>query len=171
MADSGTVSLKRPGTWPRRLRLALEATVTVMTNAYMMARSRAAGSPSKTVSLMAERDDALWRAALAERQLDIFRRRLLNMNPHARPDYLAGDRLLILQIMWLCGWSIVLTAKRFVLHRNTVSSWCCRFRGEGSPGPFFSKPPWNKIGDSVRWLVHEMKSLGMDYDHIRSVGL
>ncbi len=73
MPDSDTVGLKRPGTWPRRLRFALEATVTVMTNAYVMARSRAAGSPSKIVALMAERDDRLLRAALAERQLEILR--------------------------------------------------------------------------------------------------
>ncbi len=66
MPDCDTVSIKRPGTWPRRARLAVEAIVTVMTNAYMMARSRAAGSPSRAVSLMAERGDALWRAALAE---------------------------------------------------------------------------------------------------------
>ena len=54
MPDSDAVSLRCPGTWPRKLRLGLEATVTVMTNAYVMARSRAAGSPSKTVRLMAE---------------------------------------------------------------------------------------------------------------------
>jgi transposase len=163
MPDSDTVSLKRPGTWPRKARLALEAIVTVMTNAYMMARSRAAGSPSKTVALMAERDDAFWRAALAERKLEILRRRLLNMNPHARPEYLPGDRLAILEIMWLCGWSIVLTAHRFVLHRNTISSWLRRFGGDWDPGAFFGRPPWNKIGDSVRWLVHEMRSLGMEF--------
>ena len=75
MPDSDIVSVKRPGTWPRRVRLALEAIVTVMTNAYMMARSRAAGSPSKIVRLMAERDDALWRAAIAERKCEILRRR------------------------------------------------------------------------------------------------
>ncbi len=79
MPDSDTVSLKRPGTWPRRARLALEGIVTVMTNAYMMAWSRAAGSTSKTFVLMAERDDAIWRAALAERQLEILRRR----RPHS----------------------------------------------------------------------------------------
>ncbi len=163
MPDSDTVGLKRPGTWPRRARLALEAIVTVMTDAYMMARSRAAGSPSKTVVLMAERDDALWRAALAERQLEIFRRRLLNMDPHARPEYLSGDRLAILEIMWLYGWSIVLTAKRFVLHRNTISNWLGRSRGEADPDAFFGQPPWNKISGSVRWLVHEMKSLGVEF--------
>ena len=76
---------------------------------------------------------------------------------------MCGDKLAILQIMWLRGWSIVLTAKRFVLHRNTISSWLRRFRGEANPGPFFGKPPWNRIGESVRWLVHEMKSLGMDF--------
>lgn len=30
-------------------------------------------------------------------------------------------------------------------------------------GPFLGEPPWNKIGDSVRWLVHDMKMLGMDF--------
>ena len=163
MSDSDTVCLKRPGTWPRKLRLGLEAVVTVMTNAYVMARSRAAGSPWKTVRLMAERDDALWRAALAERQLEILRRRLLNMNPHARPEYLPGDKLAIIEIMWLYGWSIVETVKRFVLHRNTVSNWLRRFRGRQNPDAFFGRPPWNKIGDSVRWLVREMKSLGMAF--------
>ena len=126
MSDSATVSLKRPGTWPRRARFALEAVVTVMTNAYMMARSRAAGSPSKTVRLIAERDDALWRAAIAERKCDILRRRLLNMNPHKRPEYLPGDKLAILEIMWLLGWSMVRTAREFVLHRNTIGSWLRR---------------------------------------------
>jgi transposase len=127
-----------------------------------MARSRAAGNPSKTVRLMADRDDALWRAAIAERKCEILRRRLLNMDPQKRPEYLPGDRLAILQLMWLLGSSVVRTAKEFVLHRNTVSSWLRRFRGEADPGTFLGKPPWNKIGDSVRWLVHEMRSLGMD---------
>ena len=35
MSDSDIVSLKRPGTWPRKLRLGLEAIVTVMTNAHV----------------------------------------------------------------------------------------------------------------------------------------
>jgi hypothetical protein len=85
MPDSDTVSLKCPGTWPRRARLALEGIVTVMTNAYMMARSRAAGNPSKTVVLMAERDAPLWPAALARRRIEILRRRLLNMSFRRRP--------------------------------------------------------------------------------------
>ncbi len=113
--------------------------------------------------LTAERDDAIWRAALAERQLEILRGRLLNMNPHARTEYLPGDKLAILEIMWLYGWSIVETAKRFVLHRNTISSWLGRFRGEADPDAFFGRPPWNKIGESVRWLVHEMRSLGVEF--------
>jgi hypothetical protein len=51
-----------------------------MTNAYVMARSRAADGLSKTVVRRAKRDDALWRAAFAERQVEILRRRLLNMD-------------------------------------------------------------------------------------------
>ena len=41
------------GTWPRRLRLALDAIATAFMQAYWLARCRAAGHASKIVRLMA----------------------------------------------------------------------------------------------------------------------
>ena len=59
MTDSDRPEAGRPGNRPRPLRLALDSIVTVLMNAYVMARRRAAGSPSKIVRVLAERDEAL----------------------------------------------------------------------------------------------------------------
>ncbi len=79
MSDSDLPDTGCPGKWPRPLRLALDSIVTVLMNAYMMARSRAAGSPSKVVRVLAERDEALCKLRLTERELEAQRRRIAAM--------------------------------------------------------------------------------------------
>ena len=156
-------SLRRPFHWPRSVRLTLESIIAVFVNAYQIARGRAIGNASSTVRLLAQRDDALWRAAVAERRLGLFRRRLRNANPLNRPDFIPDDRLEILKIMWYRGWSIAETAEYFVLHRNTVSDWLKRYRTKEDLRGFLGRAPFNKIGDATRWLVHEMRGLGIRF--------
>jgi transposase InsO family protein len=149
----------RPAGWPRPVRRAFESILIVFANAYMAARSRAAGSPSKTVRLMAEIDDLKLRNALLERELATQRRRIGSMSPLKRPGFLPGDRAELLALVRYRGWSAKLAARRLVLHRNTLRNWRRRF-ANGRPDDFFGKTPFNKLGRSVRWLVHEMHSLG-----------
>ena len=146
MSDLAKASLRHPGAWPRSVRLALEAIVTVMTNAYMMARSRAAGSPSKTVRLMAEIDDLKWRNALLERELAAQRCRLAPMDPARRPQFLPENRVQLLLLIRLWGWSVKQAAQRLVLHRNTLTNWRRRFFGRKDPDGFFGNPPFNRLG-------------------------
>jgi transposase len=156
-------SLRRPFHWPRSVRLTLESIIAVFVNAYQIARGRAVGSPSSAVRLLAERDDALTRAAIAERKVELFRRRLWNVSPLNRPDFVPDDRFEILKIMWYRGWSIGETAEHFVLHRNTVSEWLRRYRSTGDLRGFLGRGPVNRIGDATRWLVHEMRRLGIRF--------
>jgi transposase len=156
-------SLRRPFHWPRSVRLTLESIIAVFVNAYQIARGRAVGNASSTVRLLAQRDDALWRAAIAERRLELFRRRLHNANPLNRPDFVPDDRLEILKTMWYRGWSIAETAEYFVLHRNTVSEWLKRYRIRKDLRGFLGRAPFNKVGDATRWLVHEMRRLGIRF--------
>jgi transposase InsO family protein len=149
--------LPRPGRWPRKLRLAFEAIVTVFMNSYQTARSRAAGSPSKTVRLLAELDEANLRIGLLERELGIQRRRIEAVAPERRPRVLADDRLQLLVLVEMLGLSIKQGARRFVLHRNTLGRWWRVLRGGKDPGGFLGAAPFNKIADSVRWLVHEFR--------------
>jgi hypothetical protein len=61
--------------------------------------------------------------------------------------------------MRLRGCSVDKTARRFVLHPNTIREWIKRFQTHPEVQGFFGKAPFQKIGDAVRWLVHEIRSL------------
>ncbi|HOX08784.1 MAG TPA: hypothetical protein PK280_20480, partial [Planctomycetota bacterium] len=106
------------GRWPRALRLLVEAIATAFMRGYWLSRCRAAAHASGIVRLMAERDDALWRSALAERMLAVQCRRIAGMNPLRRPEVLPEDRFEVLQLIRLQGWSVREAARRFVLHKN-----------------------------------------------------
>jgi len=152
----------RPAAWPKHVRRAFDSILVVFANAYLAARSRAMGSPSKTVRLLTEIDDLKLDNALLGRELAAQRRRIAAMAPARRPNFLPDDRREILALMRYRGWSAKQAAKRLVVHRNTLRNWRRRFRGK-NPDGFFGRAPFNKLGDSVRWLVHEMHSLGASF--------
>ena len=70
---------------------------------------------------------------LLHRELEIFRTQRGGPPPHRRPDDRPAQRLAILQLRRLRGWSIKTTADRFVLHRNTIRSWVKALEGKGKP--------------------------------------
>jgi hypothetical protein len=88
--------------------------------AYVLARTRAASHPSPIVRLMARRDHVHWEMRMLEREADVLRAQRAKLNPYRRPDYAPTQRVEILQIMALRGWSIQETADRFVVHPNTI---------------------------------------------------
>src|SRR5258707_14762194 len=81
------------------------------------------------------------------------------MPPHRRPDYLPEQRLAILQLKRLRGWSIKKTARRFVIHPNTIRSWIKAIEGCGNASLLTDAIIWNRIDDVVRWTVHELRRL------------
>ena len=127
--------------------------------ALMLARSRIASLPSPVLQMMAERDHAHSDAELLRRELEVFRAQRENMQPHKRPEYPPEQRLAILQIMRLRGWNAVVTAKRFVLHPNTVRAWVQAVEGRRESGRLLGDLPWNRVHDAVRWAVHELRRL------------
>ena len=60
---------------------------------------------------------------LLRRELAVLRDQRAGLHPSKRPDYAPEQRLAILQVMRLRGWNAKDTARRFVLHPNTVRSW------------------------------------------------
>ena len=76
-----------------------------------------------------------------------------------RPQYTPEQRLKILQIMRLRGWSAKQAADRFVLHPNTVRSWVKALKNKKRGNRLFGSPPWNKYHKAVRWLVHELRRM------------
>ncbi len=104
---------------------------------------------------MVRRDHALSEVELLRRELSILPAQRESMPPHRRPDYQPEQRLAILQLRRLRDWNIHKTAKRFVLHPNTLRSWIKAAEGRGNSRLFTGAIVWNKIDDAVRWASHE----------------
>ena len=75
---------------------------------------------SPILRLMVYCDHALGEVELLRRELAISRGQREAMPPHLRPDYQPAQRLAILQLRRMRGWSIIKTAERFVVHPNTI---------------------------------------------------
>jgi hypothetical protein len=95
----------------------------VIAHAYQLARQRLASVGSPILRLMMSRNHAVMEVALLERELAVLRGQREMMKPKSRPDYTGVQRLEIIQIMRLRGWTVAQVAARFVLHPNTVRAW------------------------------------------------
>lgn len=98
----------------------VDSVAIAMSQAYQLARVRLASAASPVLRLMVDRDQALSEVALLRRELDIFRTQREQMPSHRRPDYTPEQRLAILQLRRLRGWSVTQTANHFVIHPNSL---------------------------------------------------
>ena len=131
----------------------------VLSQAYQLARARPASAASPILRLVVQRDQAVSEVDLLRRELDVFGAQRESLPPHRRPDYRPEQRLAILQLRRLRGWSIKKTAEHFVLHRNTIRAWIRAAEGKGRPSLLNGAVVWNRIDDAVRWAVHELRRL------------
>jgi transposase len=145
--------------WPLKVRRLIDEIAGDFMAGCLVARERAANHDLENVRLRAERDDALWKLRLANNELSILRRRLSHVPPARRPDYAPEDRFQILQHIRLAGWFCKEAARHFVISRSTLQRWRGGFVTSEDVGDFFGKPPWNKLSDGMRCLVHEIKEL------------
>ena len=148
--------LSRPATWPRTVRRVVDVAARLVAFVARLGRERAEGQ-SELSAMQAQLDakDAIIRQQALE--LDMFRRRFGAMPPRERPHFEPHDRLTILRLMWLNGWSAKEVAKRFVLGVATVHRWLKTWRGKADPGLFLGHVPWNKLCDAVRDLIHDCR--------------
>ncbi|MEO0629903.1 MAG: DDE-type integrase/transposase/recombinase, partial [Planctomycetota bacterium] len=66
-------------------------------------------------------------------------------------------RAQILEVMRLRGWSTKEAAQRFVVHPNTIRNWQKTVEDKLRAERVLGQPPWNRIHDGVRRLVHEIR--------------
>jgi transposase-like protein len=129
----------------------------VIAQAYELTRQRLASSGSSVLRMTIERDHALVEASLLSRELAVLRGQREQMRPKSRPDYSGDQRLEIIQIIRLRGWTVAQAAQRFVLHPNTIRAWLKAIESEGDSARLFTAPAWNRIHDAVRWTVQEIR--------------
>jgi putative transposase len=137
----------------------VDSVANILSQAYQLARARLASAASPVLRLLVQRDQTLGELELLRRELDILRAQRESMPPHQRPDYRPEQRLAILQLRRLRGWSVAQTAQRLVLHPNTLCSWIKALEGDGSTRLFLGAIVWNRIDDAVRWASHELRRL------------
>lgn len=138
--------------------------LTLFKRGYVTARARAFGHPSPMVRVLARRDYTYSDAARLERELAIFRSQLQGRAPKTRAHYAPKERAEILQLMRLRGWLTKETAAHFVVHPNTIRNWKRALRDQLKAEQAVGAPPWNKLHEGVRWLVHEMRMLCPERD-------
>lgn len=131
----------------------------LLSQAYQLARARLASAASPIVRLLAQRDQEPTEVDMLRRELEILRAQRESLQPHRRPNYGPTQRLAILQLRRLRGWSIKKTAEHFVVHRNTIRAWIRTAEGKGRPRLLAGAVVWNRIDDAVRWAVHELRRL------------
>ncbi|MEL6797349.1 MAG: DDE-type integrase/transposase/recombinase [Planctomycetota bacterium] len=59
--------------------------------------------------------------------------------------------------MKLRGWSTKEASQRFIVHPNTIRNWQKAVENKLRAEQVLGRPPWNRIHDGVRRLVHEIR--------------
>ncbi|MEO1584243.1 MAG: DDE-type integrase/transposase/recombinase [Planctomycetota bacterium] len=126
--------------------------------AAVLARTRMLDHASPIVRMMGQRDAAGHDAALLERELEIFRSQRYRKPSHQRPHYSPAERAQILEVMKLRGRSTKEAAQRFIVHPNTIRNWQRAVEDKLRAEQMLGRPPWNRIDDGVRRLVHEIRN-------------
>lgn len=112
---------------------------------------------SPLVRLMGQRDAVHHDASLLERELAVFRSQRQRKPAHQRPHYSPSERAQILEVMKLRGWSVKEASQRFVVHPNTIRNWLLAVEDKVRARHVLGAPPWNRLHDGVRRLVHEIR--------------
>lgn len=146
-------------TWPRKGRRLIEAVAAAFKAAFLAASQRSHNSPSATERALADLSQANETIRMQQRIIDLLSARMSRIKPSERPRYLPEERLSILLLMHWHLWSTKETARIFLVSHGAVCRWLRVWRGRNDPGLFFGKPPWNRLSDGVRDLVHHLREL------------
>ena len=137
----------------------VDSVAIVLSQAYQLARARLASAASPVLRMMMQRDHAHTETELLRREIAILRGQRENARSHQRSEYSPEQRLAIVQLKRLRGWTLAETAARFVVHENTLRHWIHAIEGGEHTRLLAGAIVWNKIDDVVRWAVHELQRL------------
>lgn len=92
--------------------------------------------------------------ALLREELRIIAARMNRIDPHRRPQYSPIERMAILELRAMRGWSKAETARRFCLTDDTIRSW---LRRTDDDSLLQTTSPVNRFPDFVRYAVQRIK--------------
>jgi putative transposase len=92
--------------------------------------------------------------ALLREELRIIGTRLKGIDPHRRPQYLPVERMAIMELRAMRGWSKTETARRFFVSDDTIRAW---LRRADDDSLLHTATPVNRFPDFVRHAVQQIK--------------
>jgi hypothetical protein len=121
--------------------------------------------------MKAERDRALEELLRLREELRIKDARMAIISPHRRPHYPPTERLAILELKSVRGWSLEQTARVFHVTATTIASWLGRLDEEGPDALVQTRTPVNRFPDLVRYIVQRLKTLCPSMGKMKIVGV
>ena len=92
--------------------------------------------------------------AMLREELRINGARTRRIDPHQRPQYLPTERMAILELRAMRGWSKAETARRFFVSDDTIRAW---LRRADDDSLIQTRTPVNRFPDFVRYVVQRIK--------------
>jgi transposase len=92
-------------------------------------------------------------ASLRE-ELRIVAARMKRIDPHRRPQYLPAERMAILELRAMRGWSKAETARRFFVSDDTIRTWLRRAEDDSL---LHTTTPVNRFPDVIRYVIQQIK--------------
>lgn len=142
-------ALPLPRSWHRVVHRSVFHALSLAASAMTRAWSRAGGGRALAEQVQSE-------LALLAEELALKDARWARQPPHRRPHYDPVQRMRILELRAIRGWSVHQTAERFLVTEETVMSW---MRGVDEEGGFIRpSAPISRFPDLVAHLVQRLKA-------------
>jgi DNA-binding transcriptional regulator YiaG len=143
--SAATPRLAIPKHWTRSIQAALVHVMSLAHYALVQTRGWAANSSNDRARLSAQKDQLDQEIRLLREEMRIKNERLARIPASQRPHYRPTERLAILELRALRGWSMAQTARVFQVTQATIASWCQRLDEQGPTALLRTPVPVNKF--------------------------
>ena len=155
---SSKPALPLPRGWRKVTRAGVLHAISVAAMAMTAAWSKASAGRSSRQRALADVDRLRTEVALLKEELELKDARWARVPARRRPYYGPVQRMRILQLRAVRGWSTRQVADRFVLTEETIASWMRRLDEEGEAALVRLEEPVNKFPDFVAYIVRHLKA-------------
>lgn len=158
-----------PTGWPQGMRAAAIHAMSVAHLALVASRGWAGNQRRAIFRVRSENERLRQEVALLQEELRLKDARMSRVA--VRPHFSAIERMAILELRALRGWSLRQTAQRFLLSTGTMSFWMARLNEQGRSAILQARTPVNKFPDLVAYIVQRLKVFcpQFGYDKIAQV--
>jgi putative transposase len=157
--QSRNLTLRLPKSWNHSVRSAVLHTISLAHYASTHVYGKAAVSLSPFLRVKAENERLRQEVALLREELRIKDARMTLLPPQRRPHYPSIERMAILELRAVRGWSLAQTARTFLVTSLTISQWLRRLEEQGPQALVQLREPVNKFPEFVGYLVRRLKTL------------